>query len=242
MDFFNKIPNVNEIKGSIGEWLAKVYSKILTDALVLHDVLIDGADGFTSQIDLILIGNKGVYVVEMKMFSDAIVYGDTIKSKWYYYKHGMKYEIYSPIKQNLKHIEYLSKLLKDFGNVPCFSIIVMICDDFKVSGLNGADTAICNSLPAMKKAIFKISEGKPEIFNDIKKQEIFEHINNNQYTGKDARLSHKQRVITYKEGLEAMEKTKICPYCKDVLVLRSGKYGEFYACKNYPKCRYTLKR
>ena len=94
----------------------------------------------------------------------------------------------------------------------------------------------------MKKAIFKISEGKPEIFNDIKKQEIFEHINNNQYTGKDARLSHKQRVITYKEGLEAMEKTKICPYCKDVLVLRSGKYGEFYACKNYPKCRYTLKR
>ena len=93
---------------------------------------------------MILIGHKGVYVVEMKMFVDAIVYGDTIKPKWYYYKHGIKYEIYSPIKQNQKHIEYLSKLLKDFGNVPYFSIIVMICDDFKVSGLNGADTAICN--------------------------------------------------------------------------------------------------
>lgn len=102
LDFLNRIPTLNELTGSFGEWLAKVYSKTLPRALVLHDVLIDGADEYTSQIDLILVGNRGIYVVEVKAFESAKIYGDVKKSKWNYYKHGKKYEIYSPIKQNKK--------------------------------------------------------------------------------------------------------------------------------------------
>ncbi len=30
-----------------------------------------------------------------------------------------------------------------------------------------------------------------------------------------------------------------CPRCGDELVLRNGKYGYFFGCSNYPKCRYT---
>ena len=225
----------------MGEWMAKVYSKTLPGALVLHDVLIDGNDGFTSQIDLVLVGNKGVHVVEMKMFDDAKIYGDTQKTKCNYYKHGRKYEIYSPLKQNQKHIKYLKSFLRDFGDIPLFSIITMVCDDFKVCGENGENTIICNSLPAMKKGINKIADGKPEVIDDIKKQEIFEYIRANQHIGREARQDHKQRAIAYKEKLEKMEKQKICPYCKTELVLRTGKNGEFYGCKNFPKCRYILK-
>lgn len=240
--FLNKIPSLNEISGSFGEWMAKVYSKTLPGTLVLHDVLIDGADGYTSQIDLVLIGNKGIYVVEMKMFEDAKIYGNIKNSKWNYYKHGKKYEIYSPFQQNKKHIEYLKNFLKDFGDVPCFSIITMICDDFKISGERGENTIICNSLPAMERGIYKIAEDKPEVFDDIKKQEIFDYIKDNQYIGKEARKKHKQNVIFYKENLDERKTQKICPYCKTELVLRKGKNGEFYGCKNFPKCRYTLKK
>ena len=240
-DFLNKIPTINEMTGGFGEWLAKVYSKTIPGALVLHDVLIDGADGYTSQIDLVLVGNKGIYVVEMKSFADAKIYGDTKKSKWYYYSHGKKYEIYSPLRQNKKHVEYLKTFLKDFGDLPVFSIITMICDDFKVSGEIGENTAICSSLPSMEKAIYKIAENKPEVFDDTKKQEIFDYIKNNQHIGKDARKEHKQNVIAYKESLEEMQRQKVCPYCKSELVLRNGKNGKFYGCKNFPKCRYTMK-
>lgn len=244
-DFLNKIPTINEMTGGFGEWLAKVYSKTIPGALVLHDVLIDGADGYTSQIDLVLVGNRGVYVVEMKSFADAKIYGDTKKSKWYYYSHGKRYEIYSPLRQNKKHVEYLKTFLKDFGDVPVFSIITMICDDFKVSGdINKEDyldTAICGSLPTMEKAIYKIAENKPDVFDDAKKQEIFDYIKNNQHIGKEARKEHKQNVIAYKESLEEIRKQKICPYCKSKLVLRNGKNGKFYGCKNFPKCRYTMK-
>nr|MCR5246731.1 topoisomerase DNA-binding C4 zinc finger domain-containing protein [Paludibacteraceae bacterium] len=31
----------------------------------------------------------------------------------------------------------------------------------------------------------------------------------------------------------------ICPSCGGSLQLRSGKYGNFYGCSNYPKCKFT---
>lgn len=241
LDFLNRIPTLNELTGSFGEWLAKVYSKTLPGALVLHDVLIDGADEYISQIDLILVGNRGIYVVEVKAFESAKIYGDVKKSKWNYYKHGKKYEIYSPIKQNKKHIEYLKEFLKDFGEIPMFSIVLMICDDFKVSGDFDGKTILCSGLLAMEKGMQLLAEKNPEVIDDATKKEIFDFISNNQHIGKEARREHKQRVKNYKGNLEEMENKKICPYCKTELVLRTGKYGKFYGCKNYPKCRYILK-
>ena len=32
---------------------------------------------------------------------------------------------------------------------------------------------------------------------------------------------------------------KICPRCGGFLKIRSGRYGLFYGCSNYPNCRYT---
>ena len=242
LDFLGKIPTHSEINGSIGEWLAKLYTKTLPGTLVLHDVLIDGADGFTSQIDLVLVGNKGIYVIEVKMFADARIYGDTRKTNWTYYKHGKKYEIYSPIKQNRKHIAYLKDFLRDFGDLPYFSIITMICDDFRLSGEFEEKTAVCNSLPAMKRAMVSLTKDQPPVIDDAKKQDIFHFIQNNQHTGREARQQHKEQVVSYKESLAESEQQNMCPYCKTELVLRRGKNGEFYGCRNYPKCRFTRKR
>lgn len=30
-----------------------------------------------------------------------------------------------------------------------------------------------------------------------------------------------------------------CPKCGAEMVKKSGKYGEFYSCRNFPKCRYS---
>ncbi|MBD5482635.1 MAG: hypothetical protein HDR15_08995 [Lachnospiraceae bacterium] len=30
-----------------------------------------------------------------------------------------------------------------------------------------------------------------------------------------------------------------CPFCGSELVLRKGKYGPFYGCSSYPKCKFT---
>ena len=30
-----------------------------------------------------------------------------------------------------------------------------------------------------------------------------------------------------------------CPFCGSELVLRTGKHGQFWGCKAYPKCKFT---
>lgn len=241
-DIFNKLPKLNEITGSFGEWLAKTYAKTIPGALVINDVLVDGDDGYTSQIDMIIVGGKGIYVIEIKMYTDAKIYGDMKRSKWSYYNHGNKYEIYSPVSQNKKHVEYVKKFLRDFGDIPVFSIITMVCDDFKISGDRIENTIVCNSLPAMERALYTVSENMPIVFDENQQKKIFEYIKNNQHIGKDARREHKERVIRYKQELNEMKNVKICPYCKTEMLLRKGKNGEFYGCSNFPKCRYTLNK
>ena len=120
-------PNRKELKGSFGEWLAKWYIKFVSDTLVLHDVLIDGADGYTSQIDLLAIGSKGIYVVEVKMYNEGRIYGDGNQSQWYYYHYNKKYETYSPLKRNrssapiAKHLLFCAKEnTESFTGVPIF--------------------------------------------------------------------------------------------------------------------------
>ncbi len=49
------------------------------------------------------------------------------------------------------------------------------------------------------------------------------------------------------DALKNMEKKaptetgELCPECGSALVIRKGKYGEFVACSNYPKCKYIKK-
>lgn len=200
LDVIKNIPTLNEISGSFGEWLAKNFSKTIPGALVLNDVLIDGKEGYTSQIDLIMVGNKGIYVVEVKSFPDAKIYGSTKSRNWKYYKNGKKYEIYSPLMQNKVHIKYLKYFLKDFGDFPVFSVITMICDDYKIQGDLDGKTVICNSLPSMKKGVLKLAKDRQGIFNDDQKLAIFEYIRDNQYHGKAARREHKKKVIEYKKS------------------------------------------
>lgn len=33
----------------------------------------------------------------------------------------------------------------------------------------------------------------------------------------------------------------ICPKCGGKLIERTGKYGKFIGCSNYPKCKFTMK-
>lgn len=244
IDILKKLPTGNEIKGGMGEQFTKFMAKIdIPEVLVLHDILIEGAKNQTSQIDMLLIGTKGIYVVEVKMYEGAKIYGDGKKNTWYYYKGGQKYDIYSPYKQNQNHIKYLKEFLKDFGDVPCLSVLVILCDDFKISNLNddpeNPTTIVLNGLLSLRKAVEKLGEGKTVVFTEEQKQKIYTYIQGHQQTGKEARQVHKENVIAIKEAKEEEKVKNFCPYCKIPLVLRKGKNGAFYGCSNFPKCRYT---
>ncbi|MCL5775110.1 MAG: restriction endonuclease [Patescibacteria group bacterium] len=41
--------------------------------------------------------------------------------------------------------------------------------------------------------------------------------------------------------LPMTETSRLCPNCGGVMVKRNGKFGNFYGCSNYPKCKHTEK-
>jgi len=58
------------------------------------------------------------------------------------------------------------------------------------------------------------------------------------YTPFEKNLSEKYREVSKKEFTEKPTE-KICPKCGAPIIIRLGKFGKFYACSGFPKCKYT---
>ncbi|MDN5364322.1 MAG: hypothetical protein PWQ91_1384 [Eubacteriales bacterium] len=52
------------------------------------------------------------------------------------------------------------------------------------------------------------------------------------------RRRHVQVLRAEREEREEKVKKGICPRCGGQLVMRKGRYGEFIACSNYPRCKF----
>jgi DNA topoisomerase-1 len=80
----------------------------------------------------------------------------------------------------------------------------------------------------MEKDLDEIAEGKRKWVPVIK--EFYEPFKEN--------LEKKYEEVSKKDITEKPTKKK-CPKCGAPLLIRLGKYGKFYACSGFPKCRYT---
>ena len=50
----------------------------------------------------------------------------------------------------------------------------------------------------------------------------------------------KQNVKDRQYRAKSLIRQGVCPQCGGQLVLRNGRYGSFYGCSNFPKCKFTL--
>jgi len=48
-----------------------------------------------------------------------------------------------------------------------------------------------------------------------------------------------EELLLENKNIKIMSDVFYCPKCHERLILRKGKYGEFYGCPNYPECKYT---
>jgi len=81
----------------------------------------------------------------------------------------------------------------------------------------------------MEKDLDKIAKG------DIRWQEPIKKF----YFPFEENLKAKEKEI---EKIDLTEKTnELCPECKNPIVIKMGRYGKFYACSNFPKCKFTKK-
>lgn len=130
----NHFRNKNSIKEDLGskrgtrserELVSKLLQYGIPSQTIFHDLYLKKYYGKYSQIDLVVPTKVGIFVFEVKEYSGWI-FGTGFKPQWsQILNYGRdKYYFYNPILQNAKHIEDLKKQLKQFENIPFYSIIV----------------------------------------------------------------------------------------------------------------------
>jgi hypothetical protein len=114
--FLNKASIIK--KGLEGERKATdIYSLLPDNYYVLTDLLIS-VDGQTSQIDHVVVGNNGVFVIEAKNLN-GLIEGDENDTYITQHKVGRKggeysSQLYNPVKQVSTHVYRVSQLLKRY--------------------------------------------------------------------------------------------------------------------------------
>lgn len=107
----------------------KLLKRRIPAQAIFHDLYLKKTNGGYSQIDLVVAAKAGIIVFEVKEYSGWI-FGNGQHKEWtQVLAFGQeKYRFYNPIMQNNKHIGELKKKLKQFENVPFFSIVVFYGD------------------------------------------------------------------------------------------------------------------
>lgn len=114
-------------KGKYGEFLTylRLQSWEHEGAKFLYNVYLPKESGGTTEIDLLLITRKGIFVFESKNYSGWI-YGNEQQNQWTQTLRSghktIKNHFYNPIMQNHGHIKHLQCLIGT--SIPMYSIIV----------------------------------------------------------------------------------------------------------------------
>lgn len=208
--------NVKEILGS-----STIGVKHVFNDYVIFD------NGHTTQIDHIIVNRFGVFVIETKNYSGAI-YGREEDHEWTQVLGGgnEKHKLYNPIKQNASHIHSLKKII---GDAPVRSLIVLV--------QNNAQNINSNNVIGLK-SLQNVLYSGAVVLSPTQIDSIGEKLTRN---NKRPFVSNEVHVNNVKRQQDKVL-NNICPRCNAPLVLKKGKYGDFWGCSNYPNCKFIKKR
>lgn len=223
-----------EIRGAIGEGKIAIQLSLLpTDEYrVLNNIFLKTESGY-SQIDHIVIAESGIFVIETKNYSGWI-HGHESSEYWTQTIYNWKSKFRNPIKQNWSHIYALKELLSELGNIPYYPVVVFTGNAILKNVSCGHPVMYNTQLAGY---IREKNNIKSISIVDVHKIEFM--IARANIVDKQIRKQHIAEIGSRVYKRQENEELMICPKCSGKLVVRDGKYGGFYGCSNYPKCRYT---
>ncbi len=110
-----------KLKGKIGEGrVNSILGKLPEGYIILKDLLLETDKG-TTQIDHVVVCEKGIFVIETKNY-DGWIYGSENQKYWTQVIYKTKNKFFNPIWQNKGHISAIKKGLAKF-DLPIYSVI-----------------------------------------------------------------------------------------------------------------------
>ena len=241
-------PTIENI-GAEGENVVAIYICLeLAQGLygeVMQNLYIPRQDGGTSEIDVLLISTKGLFVFESKNFA-GYIFGNDNQRNWTVTlfagrnRHGSvkteKHQFYNPIWQNKTHIKTLRNILKT--PVPINSVVVF-SDRGEIKDLT-YDPKEVTVLKAseVRGYIANIRDTYPDVITQEGVNRIYERLLPYQNADEATREEHLAKIEERKTN------PLVCPWCGKPLAVRTAQKGanagkQFYGCTAYPNCKYT---
>lgn len=220
-----------KIIGKIGEEkVALVLDTLPHSSYKTINNLLINQNGYSSQIDHVVISEYGIFVIETKNYKGWI-YGGNNSEYWTQNIFGNKYRLRNPIIQNQGHVRALNRILKLAPDV--YVPIVAFSWNAQLKSQFADCVVYINQVPKLIKSYNKKClslETVEWVYNTLLA------------SNSDSRQDRKQHVMNVKNNIyrrDCAVANGICPQCGGTLVLRDGKYGRFYGCSKYPNCTYT---
>lgn len=221
-------------KGKRGEKHVAAFLSFLPkkEYRVINDLLLQ-TGVHSTQIDHVVISVYGIFVIETKYYKGWI-YGGENSEYWTQNIYGHKNQLRNPLWQNQGHIKAITRLLSDPGMIPIYNIVAF-------SGQ--ATLKLDRSLPVMywRQVVPYIKRHREPQMSEAYADEIYNLLLEANVTDKEARKQHVKSVKQNQQRRNISVANGKCPRCGGNLVLRDGRYGRFYGCSNYPRCKYILK-
>lgn len=213
--------------------------------MTLQNIYVPTQNNHTSEIDLLFLTQKGLFVIESKYYS-GYIFGDENQQQWTTSLYAGRsldgrtqtqtHQFYNPIKQNQTHISALTQYLGK--EIRCFSVIVFSdrCELVHLS-TSSPDVFVCQQ-HSLHEIISHIWDTCPDILNEQQITSIYQMLQ--PLTQQDA-ATRQQHVQNIKQTRQT---TNICPLCGSPLVQRTARNGpnagsRFWGCSRFPSCRYT---
>lgn len=236
---------------------------------VLHDVTLVHED-LKAQIDYIIVTKGYTYLVECKNLLGDITVDNQGQFMRTYEVNGKKIKegIYSPYTQAVRHKEVLKKRWlskrnklqvilweKSFENLWYKPLVVLsnskclLNTKFAPAEVRKNTIRVDQLVSYIKKDLEKYDHdmySSKKNMVELAESFLKDNIEDEYY---DIASRYKKDLINQENKNEENnqvspnnEEYKICPKCGGNLVERKGKFGDFYGCSNFPKCRYTFKK
>jgi len=192
--------------------------------------VIVGDERGTTEIDVIVVGNAGVFVVEMKEYN-AWIFGDENDEKWTAcYLDKSKHQFQNPIRQNFRHIKALQTQL----GLPheLFKSIVAFTGNCEFKTPMPSNVIVGDYRDLIERAD-GIMLPDSEVKRVCQVLEALESASTN-----DAFDAHVSELKSRHSS------TTICPKCGAPLVERrstksTSDGAPFLGCRAFPRCTYT---
>lgn len=223
-----------EWKGKFSEGLVNRKLLGLSDEYIVFSNLLFENNGYSTQIDHLVVSPYGVFVIETKGYKGWILGGE-YSENWTQNIYGKTFTLYNPIKQNDGHVRFLRHLLKCRVDIPLIPIVVFNNDaELKVHVKNHIVINRSSLISTIRKHRNSVltKETIDWVVNTI--------VTNSTSADRDELKKHTENVYARKYRTAQSISNGVCPDCGGSLVLRKGKFGNFYGCSNYPKCKFKM--